>query len=347
MRRGIGRTEKIALAAVMLVLVLGGGSVALYYASAPRTTEVQTSSSLGTLNATSSSTVTTVSTAPVDSYKVIEVLPHDTGAFTEGLVYHNGSLYESTGIYGNSSLRRVDIATGKVLQIYNMSSQYFGEGIAIVNDTVIQLTYQSQIGFVYKLATLGVIENFSYPDEGWGLTYDGSQLIASDGSSNLYFLNPETFQRTGGIAVHDGTTPILNLNSLDYINGSIFANVWLTNRIAVINPGSGLVTAWIDLTGIENLTGCRCDLSNDVLNGIAYDSQNNRLFVTGKDWPNLFEIQIVPPLPHLAQSHRLSGPSIPSGHGDGQPQVDVLRVLDGRPATHLLPTSSRSTRLAR
>jgi glutamine cyclotransferase len=347
MRKGIGRTEKIAAVVLVLALVLGAGSVALYYAGVTHSSEEPTSSSLGTTIATSSSTVTSVSTAPVYGYRVIETFPHDTGAFTEGLVYHNGSLYESTGIYGNSSLRRVDIATGKVLQIYNMSSKYFGEGIAIVNNSVIQLTYQSQIGFVYDLGTFGVIGNFSYPDEGWGLTYNGSQLIASDGSSNLYFLNPETFQRTGEIAVHDGTTPIVNLNSLDYINGSIFANVWLTNRIAVINPVSGAVTAWIDLTGIENLTGCHCDLSNDVLNGIAYDSQNHRLFVTGKDWPSLFEIQIAPPLPRLAQSHRTSEQATAAGGDDGLPQADALRVLDWRPATHLLPGSSRPTRQER
>lgn len=150
----------------------------------------------------------------------------------------------------------------------------------------------------------------AYPDEGWGLTNNGSRLIMSDGTANLYFLNPQTFQRTGYVAVHDGATPIDNLNELEYINGSVFANVWLTNRIAVINPGTGQVTAWIDLTGIENLTGCHCDVTNDVLNGIAYDAQSNHLFVTGKMWPSLFEIQVVPPLPPLAQSPQLSGYSL-------------------------------------
>jgi hypothetical protein len=129
----------------------------------------------------------------------------------------------------------------------------------------------------------------------------------SDGTANLYFLNPQTFQRTGEITVHDGATAIVNLNSLDYINGSIFANVWLTNKIAVINPGTGHVTAWIDLTGIENMTGCHCDVSEDVLNGIAYDAQNNRLFVTGKMWSNVFQIEIVPPLPQSGPSPRLAG----------------------------------------
>src|ERR1035438_10088264 len=340
MRKPFGRTEKIAMALVLVALVLGGGSAAVYYASAPRITELRTSSSLATSTATTSSTVASISTAPVYSYRVISVYPHDTGAFTEGLVYRNGSLYESTGLYGNSSLRRVDLGTGKVLQIYNLPSQYFGEGITVFNNTVIQLTYQNHIGFVYNLGSFGVLKNFSYPDEGWGLTDNGSQLIMSDGSSDLYFLNPQTFQRTGEIAVRDGATPIDDLNELEYINGSVFANLWLTNRIAVINPGSGQVRAWIDLTGIENLTGCHCDLTNDVLNGIAFDSQNNRLFVTGKDWPNLFEIQILPPLPQLALSHRSSGPFLLSRGDQSPPQADSRLVLDGRPATHVPPVPS-------
>jgi len=246
---------------------------------------------------TSGESVTTVSSAPVYGYRVVNSYPHDTSAFTEGLVYYNGFLYESTGLYGDSSLRRVNVTTGQVVQVYDLSKEYFGEGIAIVNDTIIQLTYQNNTGFVYNLSTFKLLGNFSYPDQGWGMTYDGNQLIMSDGTSNLYFLNPQTFQRTGSITVRDGSTPVVNLNSLDYINGSIFANVWLTNRIAVINPSTGQVTAWLDLTGLENLSGCHCDVSNAVLNGIAYDSATNRLFVTGKLWPNVFQIDIVPQLP--------------------------------------------------
>ena len=163
--------------------------------------------------------------------------PHDANAFTEGLVYYDGFLYESSGLYGNSSLRRVDLDTGQVLQIYNLSSRYFGEGITIFDDAIIQLTWQNNVGFVYGLNSFGLLQNFSYPDEGWGLTNNGSQLIMSDGTSNLYFLNPQTFQRNGEVTVHDGTTPVEDLNSLAYINGSVFANVWPTDRIAVINPG--------------------------------------------------------------------------------------------------------------
>lgn len=346
MARLSGRREKIALTVIVAALVVGGGSVAIFYAGVPRSTESPTSSSLATSSGTANST--SIALAPVYGYRVINVYPHDTGAFTEGLLYHDGWLYESTGLYGNSSLRRVDVTTGQVLQIYDLPGQYFGEGIAVVNNTVIQLTYQNNTGFVYNLETFQVQGNFTYPDEGWGLTDNGTQLIMSDGSSNLYFLNPETFQRTGEISVHDGTTPIVNLNSLDYINGSIFANVWLTNRIAVINPASGQVRAWIDLTGMENLTGCHCDLANDVLNGIAYDSQNHRLFVTGKDWPNLFEIQVVPPLPQLERSHRTSWTPAPSRGDYSLPQTDSLRTPGGTPATYqllVLPRPHRQTQL--
>ncbi len=298
MRRAIGRTGKLTFAIVLVAILLAGGAAATYYFATPGNTS---SASSGTHSLNTATTVTSIaSTASVYSYKVINTYPHDTGAFTEGLTYYNGSLYESTGLNGDSSLRRVDLTTGAVLQIYHLPDQYFGEGITVFNNTIIQLTYQSHMGFVYDLKTFSLLRNFTYPDEGWGLTDNGTQLIMSDGSDNLYFLNPETFQRTGEITVRDGTAPVDNLNELEYINGRIFANVWLTNRIAVINPATGQVTAWIDLTGIENLTGCNCDLANDVLNGIAYDAQTNQLFVTGKMWPNLFEIQVVPPLSQQA-----------------------------------------------
>jgi glutamine cyclotransferase len=326
-----GRTRRIAIAFAVLVILIVGGAAAVYYGGLPR-------------GASSSSTSTsTESAAPVYGYKVLSTYPHDTGAFTEGLVYYNGSMYESTGLYGNSSLRRVDIDTGKVLQIYDLPSEYFGEGITIFNDTIIQLTYQNHTGFVYDLETFKLLRTFSYPDEGWGLTDNGTQLIMSDGTANIYFLNPQTFQRTGEITVHNGETQVVNLNELEYINGSIFANVWLTNRIAVISPETGQVTAWIDLTGIENLSGCHCDLSNAVLNGIAYDSQNNRLYVTGKLWPNLFQIAVVPPLPQ--QQWSLEPPATPSEIGGAQEssshQSIVLPLLpslssEGEPESYRL-----------
>jgi glutamine cyclotransferase len=222
------------------------------------------------------------------SYTVVNVFPHDANAFTEGLVFDNGYLYEGTGLYGSSSLRRVNLATGEVLQSYALPQEYFGEGIAIVGEKIVQLTWQSHKGFVYDKQSFTLLTEFAYPTEGWGIAYDGSNLIMSDGSSTLYFMNPETFEVVKQISVHDAN-PVDKLNELEYINGKIYANVWLTDRIAVINPQSGQVEAWIDLSGLE--TSQNMD-PNSVLNGIAYDPGANRLFVTGKLWPHLFEITL-------------------------------------------------------
>jgi glutamine cyclotransferase len=212
------------------------------------------------------------STATHYTYTIVNTYPHDTNAFTEGLVYSDGFLYESTGLNGDSSLRCVDLTTGNVLQEYTLPTQYFGEGIAIVNNTIMQLTWQSNIGFIYNKTTFTVLGNFTYPTQGWGLTYDGKHLIMSDGTDRLYFLNPITFQQTGQIQVHDGNTPVVNINSLDYINGEVYANIWLTNTIAIINPETGQVKAWIDLTGLPDENNSN---PNAVLNGIALDQQNN------------------------------------------------------------------------
>jgi glutamine cyclotransferase len=225
------------------------------------------------------------------TYSVVNTYAHDSNAFTEGLIFDNGFLYESTGLNGNSTLRRVDLATGNVLQLCSLPDQYFGEGITLVGDKIIQLTWQSHVGFVYDKYTFELLQNFSYPTEGWGITYDGSQLIMSDGTANLSFLDPVTFQKTGQVQVHDANGPVGMLNELEYINGKVYANIWLENKIAVINPQTGQVEAWIDLSGIidqQNLDG------NSVLNGIAYDANTGRLFVTGKMWPQLFEIKLVP-----------------------------------------------------
>ncbi len=239
----------------------------------------------------------TNSTATYYSYEIVNTYPHDTSAFTEGLVYSNGFLYESSGS-GNgpnplSTLRQVNLTTGDVLQEYTLPSQYFGEGIAIVNNTIIQLTWQSNIGFIYNQNTFALLGNFTYPTQGWGLTYDGKELIMSDGSDHLYFLNATTFQRTGEVQVHYGNTNITEINSLDYINGYVYANIWLTNQIAIINPQNGQVKAWINLTGLP-ASAASISNPNAVLNGIAYDQQNNRLFVTGKDWESLYQIDLVP-----------------------------------------------------
>jgi glutamine cyclotransferase len=224
------------------------------------------------------------------TFSVVNVYPHDTDAFTEGLVFDNGFLYESTGLYGSSSLRRVDLETGRVLRLLSLQSQYFGEGITIVGDKIVQLTWQSHKGFVYDKADFGLLHEFVYPTEGWGLTFDGSRLIMSDGTANLYFLDPVTYQRVGQVMVHD-TGPVTELNELEYINGTVYANIWGEQKIALINPQTGQVMAWIDLTGIQDLKN---QDPNNVLNGIAYDAYGHRLFVTGKRWPHIYEIKLIP-----------------------------------------------------
>jgi glutamine cyclotransferase len=223
------------------------------------------------------------------TYSIVKTYPHDPTAFTEGLVFDNGVLYESTGNYGASSMRRVDLESGDVLQEVLLSNQYFGEGLAVVNDSLVQLTLLENVGFIYDKATFGLLGNFSYSTQGWGLTYDGSRLIMSDGSSNLYFLDAVTFQKVGQVSVHDGNTSVNSINELEYVNGDVYANIWLQQKIAIINPQTGQVKGWIDLSGIYQSSG-----PNAVLNGIAYDSQTDRFFVTGKDWPNLYQIQITP-----------------------------------------------------
>jgi glutamine cyclotransferase len=239
-----------------------------------------------------SSPTTNIKPPATYSYRIVATYPHDPNAFTEGLTYSDGYLYESTGLYGQSSLRQVDLTSGQVIQQVNLSNQYFGEGIAIVNNTIIQLTWQSHIGFVYDKNNFALLSNFTYPTEGWGLTYNGTELIMSDGTSNLYFLNPTTFQQTGEVQVHDGNSSITEINELEYVNGTVYANIWHTNNIAKINPSTGQVEAWINLAGLaaQNVSGS----SEAVLNGIAYDQQTNRLFVTGKDWANLYQIDLVP-----------------------------------------------------
>jgi glutamine cyclotransferase len=227
----------------------------------------------------------------VYTYRVVNTFDHDRDAFTEGLAFENGILYEGTGLRGKSSLRKVDLETGKVLQIYNLPPQYFGEGITIYKDCIIQLTMDSNTGFVYQRDNFQLLRDFSYSTEGWGITHDGNRFIMSDGSSFLYFIDPATYKVTGRIEVRDNNIPVDMVNELEYVNGQIYANIWKTEKIAIINPVSGYVTGWIDLSGLLN----RGDHGNtvDVLNGIAYDAKNDRLFVTGKLWPSLFEIKLV------------------------------------------------------
>jgi glutaminyl-peptide cyclotransferase len=235
----------------------------------------------------------TLSPVPVETYtySIVHVYPHDTDAFTEGLVFNQGSLFESTGLKGQSSLRQVDLDSGRIIREYNLPGHYFGEGITIYNDTIIQLTYQSHIGFVYDLNNFMFLRDFSYPTEGWGLTQDGHHLIMSDGTSNLTFLDPQTFKITGSLPISDNGVSVDKINALAYINGEVYANIWLTDKIAIINLLSGKVDGWIDLTGL--LQTQKYSGKVDVLNGIAYDSQADRIFVTGKWWPYLFQIKLV------------------------------------------------------
>lgn len=223
------------------------------------------------------------------TYQIVKTYPHDTSAFTEGLAFSNGLLYESTGQYGSSSLRQVNLESGTVQKQVLLNVQYFAEGLTVVNDSLIQLTWENKIGFIYNKQTLTAQGNFSYNTEGWGLTYNGSMLIMSDGTSNLIFLDPVNFEKVGQISVHDGNTSVTNINELEYVNGDVYANIWLQQKIAIINPNNGQVKGWIDLSGLYQSA-----VPDDVLNGIAYDTQTNRLFITGKDWPNLYQITIEP-----------------------------------------------------
>lgn len=224
------------------------------------------------------------------TYSIVNTYPHDEDAFTQGLVYDDGWLYESTGLYGNSTLRRVKLETGEILQLYVLPDNYFGEGIAIFDDKIVQLTWRERKGFIYDKHTFKLLHEFNYSTEGWGITYDGNKLIMSDGTANLYFLDPETFEKIGQIEVHDAT-PVTRINELEYINGRIYANIWMEEKIAIIDPQTGQVVGWIDLSGLQDME--RRDV-DDVLNGIAYDAERDRLFVTGKRWSHLFEIKLIP-----------------------------------------------------
>jgi glutaminyl-peptide cyclotransferase len=221
----------------------------------------------------------------------VHTYPHDPSAFTEGLFYLNGFLYESTGLEQHSSIRKVRIETGEVVQRLDIPPQYFGEGIINWDRHLISLTWKSHVGFVFDLATFKLQRKFQYEGEGWALTRDDKQLIMSDGTSELRFLNPETLKETGRIQVTLEGKPLRDVNELEWVNGEIYANVWQTNWIVRIDPGSGRVVGLVNLSGLLKPS----DIVNgqtDVLNGIAYDAKRDRLFVTGKNWPKLFEIRL-------------------------------------------------------
>jgi glutaminyl-peptide cyclotransferase len=225
-------------------------------------------------------------------YRVVNVYPHDSNAFTQGLFFRDGKLYESTGQYGSSSIRRVSLTTGEVLKKYDLAGQYFSEGIVDWNDRLISVTWRSGMGFVFRLDDFSTLETFRFAGEGWGLTRDNSHIIMSDGTEKLRFLDPETFAEEKTLSVSLRNRDLLYLNELEWIEGAIFANVWQSNWIVRINPDSGDVTGLVDLSGLLPESD-RIPGHTDVLNGIAYDSARKRLFVTGKNWPSLFEIVLI------------------------------------------------------
>jgi len=226
------------------------------------------------------------------TYEVVNIFPHDPAAFTQGLVYLDGIFYEGTGRYGQSSLRKVDPMTGNVLQQHDLAAEFFGEGIAVVGDAIYQLTWQNGTGFIYDKESFSERQRFQYTTEGWGLTFDGQHLIMSDGSAILYFLDPATLREVRRVDVSVAGEPVVRLNELEYIGGRVLANIWQTDYIVQIDPANGVVDGVIDLTGLLGQAP-PSQSAVDVLNGIAYDHENQRLFVTGKLWPALFEIRLV------------------------------------------------------
>lgn len=226
-------------------------------------------------------------------YRVVAEYPHDPGAFTQGLFFSDNVLYESTGLYGESSLRRVELETGRVLARRNLMASLFGEGAALGGGRIVQLTWRSGIGFVYDADSLALLGEFRYSGEGWGLTFDGERFVMSDGTDTLRFLDAGTLRETGRLAVTADGAPVPNLNELEWIEGEIWANLWTEDRIARIRPEDGVVSSFVDLGGI--LDPARRLPDSDVLNGIAWDREGGRIFVTGKKWPALFEIEVVSP----------------------------------------------------
>lgn len=238
---------------------------------------------------------------PVYTYEVVKVRPHDRGAFTQGLVYLNGELLESTGLNGQSSLRKVDLETGNTLKRVDVPAEYFAEGLAVLNGKMFQLTWQNNKCFVYDLETFQKEKEFTYPGEGWGLATDGQSLIMSDGTQQIRFLDPATFKETRRITVTANGQPVNRLNELEYIKGEIYANIWITDYVVRIDPATGKIVGVIDFSGL--LAPQDRDENTDVLNGIAYDAGGDRLFITGKRWPKLFEVRL-----KLKSNLRLNSP---------------------------------------
>ena len=286
-----------ALCWVVFVLAsagcMGGAETAVFIPTperAPTATPPPTAAAAPTLTPTATAIAAPKFTRY--TYRILNAYPHDPEAYTQGLAFDaGGNLFEGTGLWGQSSLRRVDLATGAVLQRLDLDAQYFGEGVTLFDDRIIQLTWQSQTGFVYDRDSFALLQTFRYPTEGWGITHDGARLIMSDGTATLYFWGPHTLAEIGRVAVVGPDGPVTRLNELEYVAGEVWANVWLTDEIVRIDPATGRVVGVIDLAGLRPASAAGAD---DVLNGIAYDAKNGRLFVTGKRWPTLFEIEIIP-----------------------------------------------------
>lgn len=264
---------------------------------------------LGIIILTASTVFLVPQQIPVYRYEIVNVYPHDPSAFTEGLSYADGFLYEGTGLEGNSSLRKEDLTTGKILMIHNLSPEYFGEGITVYGGRIAQETEDNNFGFVYNRTSFATEGTFPYATEGWGLAWDGEDLIMSDGSATLTWLDPESFAVLRQVTVTAGGAPVKNLNELEYVNGEVFANIWPSYRIARISPQNGTVTGWIDLSGlplpdnrnsvgwsyIQYIKGTASIPFDEEAcpNGIAYDATGDRLFVTGKLWPSVYEIRLI------------------------------------------------------
>lgn len=227
---------------------------------------------------------------PATGYEVLARFPHDTSAYTQGLLYHDGVLYESTGRYGVSELRRVELESGRVLQRVRLPDDRFGEGLALLDGRLFQLTWESGVGYVYDVETLALVDSFTYTGEGWGLTTDGESLIMSDGSDTIRFLDPQTFETVRTVAIRDNGAPLKDINELEYIGGVLYANIYRTDWIVRIDPETGNVLNWTNMRGL--LSTRERTPYTDVLNGIAYDAENDRLFVTGKLWPTLFHVRL-------------------------------------------------------
>jgi glutamine cyclotransferase len=231
-------------------------------------------------------------TSGIYTYKVINTFAHDKQAFTQGLAFDGGFLYEGTGLLGHSTLRKVELKTGNILQMHKLPAEFFGEGITVYRDKIIQLTLEKNVGFVYDKYTFELLRKFNYPTEGWGITHDGNRLIMSDGSATLYFLSPDTFELLGQIEVRDESIAVQGLNELEYVKGEVYANIWPTENIVRIDPITGELIGWINMAGLRSQLAFSQQI--DVLNGIAYDAAGDRLFVTGKLYPKIFEIKLVP-----------------------------------------------------